>query len=543
MAILRSLEPPHFVLNFKATMTYYANVLSAAAKDGPEATLAVKRKLGSTDLFFLCVFVLKRKDMARAWLFDRCREFQRDPDDHLDLWAREHYKSTVITFAGTIFEFIQDVEVTACIFSHTKGIARDFLNQIKMELEGNPDLHELWPDVFWANPKSEAPTWSLDGGLVLNRKLNPKEKSLEAHGLVDGMPTGRHFALMIYDDVVTMDGVNTTEQIIKTTSSFRMSDNLGAVGGRKRYIGTRYHMFDTYRTMIDEKIAIPRIHPATKNGKEYGEPVLMPADVLAKKRQTQGPYIFASQMLLNPTADASMGFKIEWLRYGDVPFAAAMTNLWRFILVDPAGSKKRVNNDYTTMWVIGVGADGVYRVLDGVRDRLNLSGRQKALFKLHKKWKPGLVAYEEYGMQADIEHMKSRMETEVYDFHIEPLGGSMPKPLRIMRIVPHFENGYKSVEEGGDGIAKSRIILPTQIIYQDYQGHTRDMVKDFVDQEYTAFPVLSHDDMLDCLSRISDLESAKLIQLPKAEQEPEQGQKVKDALSKRMGTEAACLTP
>ena len=525
-------KPPHFHLNFVDTLAFYAASMSAAGKESPDALKAVKKRLGETDLFFLAVFILKREDICREWLFKRCREFQADPDDHLDLWAREHYKSTVITFTGTIFEFIQDVEVTACIFSHTKAIARDFLNQIKMEMEMNRDLPDLWPDVFWQDPAKQAPSWSIDGGLTLNRKQNPKEKSLEAHGLVDGQPTGRHFKLRIYDDVVTLESVNTTEQILKTTYAFRMSDNLGAEGGRIRGIGTRYHLFDTYRTIMDDQILKPRVHPATHNGKEYGTPVLLSAETLATKRRNQGPYVFSCQMLLNPVADASMGFKLEWLRHEDIPHPLAMSKLWRFILVDPAGSKGRKNNDYTTMWVLGHGADGQYRVLEIVRDRLNLSGRARKLIDLHKKWKPGAVGYEEYGMQGDIEYIQLVQKSELYEFVITPLGGQMPKPLRIQRIVPHFENGFKSVEAGGDGIAKSRIILPTRQDYIDYQGHSHDLVKDFVEQEYTAFPVLDHDDMLDCLSRIADLEEMRLIETPKDTSDYLIESKIQKALNK-----------
>lgn len=518
-------EPEHFRLDYHDTLLFYAQTLTNANVDGTAALNAAKKQLGETDLFFLLVFVLKRADIMHPWLFERCREVQRAPNGHIDLWAREHYKSTIITFGLTIFDIINDPEITIGIFSHTKPVAKKFLGQIKSEMELNTDLPLLWPDVFWDNPKSQAPKWSEDGGLILKRDGNPKEATLEAHGLVDGQPTGRHFKLMIYDDVVTMESVSTPEQINKTTNAWRMSDNLGAAGGAIRIIGTRYHLFDTYRTMLDDKVAIPRVHAATKNGLEHGEPVLMSRETLALKRQKQGPYVFSSQMLLDPTADKAMGFRLQWLVYADTDYHAAMRSLWRFIIVDPAGGKQRKDNDYTTFFVIGHGEDLKYRVLEIRRDRMSPTGKCAVMMELHRKWKPHLVAYEEYGMQNDIAFIQYVQKDELYEFDIIPLGGSMRKELRILQLVPHFENGFV---EGGE--PKSRIILPTSCRQIDYQGINRDLVKDFVEQEYTAFPVLAHDDMLDCLARLCDLEAMGLIETPKVVAAPMHGNRITEGL-------------
>ena len=72
---------------------------------------------------------------------------QESPDGHLDLWAREHYKSTIITFGQTIQDILRDPEVTVGIFSHTRPIAKGFLRQIKRELESNQTLKDLFPDI------------------------------------------------------------------------------------------------------------------------------------------------------------------------------------------------------------------------------------------------------------------------------------------------------------------------------------------------------------------------------------------------------------
>lgn len=189
---------------------------------------AAAAELGRADRYYLLTVLLGRSDAWNPWLYERCREIEADPDGRLDLWSREYYKSTVITFAGSISEVINDPEITIGIFSHTRPIAKGFLRQIKVELEGNARLKSVYPDVLWANPKTEAPKWSEDDGIVVRRKTNPKEATVEAWGLVDGQPTSKHYKLMIYDDVVTKESVATPDMIHKTTESWELSRALAA---------------------------------------------------------------------------------------------------------------------------------------------------------------------------------------------------------------------------------------------------------------------------------------------------------------------------
>ena len=142
------------------------------------------------------------------------------------------------------------------------------------------------------------------------------------------------------------------------------------------------------------------------------------------------------------------------------------------------------------MEVIGLAPDQNYYLLDAIRDRLNLTQRTSKLFALHRKWKPSCVGYEVYGMQSDVEHIKYIMEQENYRFRIIEVGGSMPKEDRIQKLVPVFEQG--------------RFYMPERLMFTDYENVQRDYVELFIKDEYSAFPVCVHDDMLDCRARILD---------------------------------------
>lgn len=465
------------------------------------------RSLYRTDLYALLRYGLRRPDVDHQWIFERCREVQRNMNGVLDLWAREHYKSTVLTFAGSIFRIIrshgtdapEDREVTIGIFSHTKPIAKGFLRQIKYELESNDHLQMVFDDIFYANPKKEAQKWTEDEGITVKRISNPKEATVEAHGLVDGQPTSKHFLHRQYDDVVTLESVTTPDMIAKTTSAYEMSDNLGTEGGTFSLVGTIYHFADTYRELMKRKAVKVRMHPCTKDGTENFHPsncVLMKPETLRDKRINQGAYTFGTQMLLNPKGDNAQAFKSEWLKYTYQPPTAEGMNA--YLLADPANEKRRTS-DYTTFWVVGLGPDNNYVALDVIRDRLNLTERTRALFDLHRYWKPKRVGYEKYGMQADIEHIKAEQERSNYRFDIVELGGATPKLDRIRKLIPLFEQG--------------RIYLRHKKMHTDYEGQTRDLIQSFVEEEYKAFPVMMHDDMLDCLARIVDPDLA--VEWPK----------------------------
>jgi phage terminase large subunit-like protein len=472
----------------------YRRLLEAAIDKGIEAE--VERELCKSDLFYLLTVVLGRKDLNHDWLFARCREVQAEPNGYLDLWPREHYKSTIITFGLTIQDILNNPEITVGIFSFTRPIAKAFLRQIMRELETNERLKTLFPDILWQNPKRDAPKWSEDDGIIVRRKSNPKESTVEAWGVVDGQPTSKHFGTMSYDDLVTRDSVTNPEMVEKVTEAWASSRALGTEGGATRYSGTRWAYLDTYRIMIERGAVKERRYTVTEDGTVEGVPVLRSREWIAEKRREMGPFVFSAQMLLDPAADRTQGFQESWLRYYPNSRSGDFEGLNKYLLIDPANDKKK-KSDFTAMAVIGLGPDENYYLLDAIRDRLNLRERADAVFSLHRRWKPRVVGYEKYGMQADIDYLKERMGQENYRFEITEIGGQMSKIDRIRRMIPIFA----PVDEE----RKGRFLLPESLMKTDYEGIRRDLIQSFILEEYNPFPVGLHDDLFDAISRIWDI--------------------------------------
>jgi len=503
---------PSPLKHYKTLQEYFDFAQRLESFEDEMEKVKLNRLLCRTDLFWLIWFGCKRNDIAKQWLLDRCKEVEAAPNNHLDLWSRNHYKSTIITFGKSLQDILAshgddplpewDREVTIGIFSATRPLAKGFLRQIKQELETNQLLKSLFPDILHEKPASQATKWSEDEGIIVKRKGNPKEATVEAWGLIDGMPVGKHFFLMVYDDVVTDGNVTTPEMIFKTTEKWELSSNLGTSGGLTRYIGTRYHFNDTYQVMLDKQIATPRIYPCTDDGTAEGKPVLMSQEDLEKKRKLMGEYIFSCQLLLNPTASSLQNFKEAWLKYYGGWSRAYTGNI--YIIVDPANSKKK-SSDYTVMFVVAACDDQNYYIVDMIRDRMNLKERTEALFKLVKQYiNKGFVhvGYEQYGMQADIEHIREKQDQLNYHFTIRELGGKMAKVDRIGKLVPDFE--------------ASKIYIPRQIMKVNYEGRMQNLVDIFIKEEYLTFPTPQHDDMLDALARIKDDELRVSFPLPES---------------------------
>lgn len=164
-----------------------------------------------------------------------------------------------------------------------------------------------------------------------------------------------------------------------------------------------------------------------------------------------------------------------------------------YMLCDPA-LRKHKKADFTTILVFGVGGDRNYYWLELMRERLAPSERADHFFRLHRKWRPIGVGYEEYGLQSDIVTLRERMERENYRFMITELGRSgewhnLSKEDRIRTLIPLGTGG--------------RLWLPNPES-KARDPYVTELVKYFVSEEWTKYPACKYDDVLDVLSRMND---------------------------------------
>lgn len=350
---------------------------------------SMMRHLIKDDLFFIVFFVMEIPPANHPFVVQMCHDIEAGSKDGgisrtgtLDIYAREHFKSTVITMGLTIKRIVNNPECCTAIFSFKKGAADKFLSGIRETLE-KPLMLQCFPDVLFEKPDTQSPSWSILNGIRVKRNsASRKEHTVESFGLVEGMPTGGHYDHRIYDDVETDDVAENPEQMDKCFSKFEMSDNLGTNGGTEMIVGTFYSHFGPL-VRIKEKLDIHGkpmyqtiLKPATHDGKPTGKPVLLTQERLDKLRVSAH---FNSQQLCDPTPPSDIRLNPGYLKPIEPEFIPR--DVVKFMVLDQAGGDD-TNKEKGDLWALGlfgvkpkmdeVGASEVY-LMDLEADRMTHS--------------------------------------------------------------------------------------------------------------------------------------------------------------------------
>ncbi len=475
-----------------------------------EARNSAIRTIAEQSLFFFCVFILKMNFVNHDYGYRLCMDVQKNKwNRKLFVIARDHFKTTIITQASTLWELMKDPERTYRIISYKIDFAIQCVSVIKDWCENCPLLHELWSDIFWEDPAAghciesdgTERTWTwTKKSIELRRKRTSKEKSIDAGSINGSGGTGFHYTHLIYDDAETPETVLTPEAINQAYNDIIMSFNTGVTSNFNYcFVGTFYAKDDVYVRLIKNgQINEAIIQPCCELD---GTPICFSVEKLQEKIASLNSTDAAiTQMFCDPSLSNNTTFDPAWI----LRWKPSTIGLNMYIVVDPAGNKQKRNNDKTAIWVVGFDFLENMKIVDFVLDRLNATTKFSTLVSLVQMYKPIRVFYEEESMQADIALIQQQMNQYNVHFPIVPL--SMKKHGSKY---DRMDKLYSPLEDG-------RIWFPDSCVHINYQGKREDMLETFIRDEYLGYPLIMHDDGMDALASAWHLYLSKDIRTPVA---------------------------
>jgi len=395
-----------------------------------------------------------------AWL-----KFQLDNSRTLILAPRGHGKSTICTVAYSLFSLLNNCNLRVLIVSNTKSQSYGFLSQIRVHLESNPKLLQLY------GPQRGEP-WS-QGRLSLSRKsLRSKEANITAMG-VCGPIISKHYDIIILDDVVD-------EQIARSQGMrekllvwfYKTLMPCLEPEGALHILGTRYHFLDLYGHLLThdfkENFLAFRALNETAQGVVALWPEKFPVELLEQKRRDSGPAIFNSQYQNDVEMMKGSIFKQEWLRFYDrAPHALQI-----IIGVDLAIST-RTTADYFALVVAGRDSrSGSIYLLREFRDRISFSSQVRMVCEQYRAWtpRPLRVVVEANGYQ------------EAFCQKLREKGLPVKSVTRVRDKITRAYHLQARVESG-------ELLFP--------RSGCADLIEELV-----LFPQASHDDLFDALELV-----------------------------------------
>jgi predicted phage terminase large subunit-like protein len=404
----------------------------------------------------------------------------------LTLIPRGHLKSTVVTVGRTVQAICANPNVRILIANATYSLSCSFLTEVKRHLKFNDKIKMVWGDLTVDNEK-----WSENqiGLSKANQQGGKKEPTVTAMGVESNL-TSQHYDIIIMDDVVNKDYVNTQDQIQKTIDFYKECLNLLEPDGEMIIIGTRWDDKDLYGWIMEpENGALSDFEvfkrEAYSGNLETGDdfqalyPEKFSRAHLLKVREQQGPYVFSCNYMNDPVSRDDATFKSEWFKYYD-PVDMRGKPLNYFISIDPAISLEQAA-DFSVITTIGVDEEGFIYVIDV--DRLKVKPSE-LIDKVFEKWRlygPTIIGIEEVSFQKTLQYMMTEkmQQTNTY-LPIRPVKpNNRTKDQRIRGLQPLYANG--------------RILHAKQV----------NNIKNLED-ELIRFPRGRHDDVIDSLSYFLD---------------------------------------
>jgi hypothetical protein len=374
---------------------------------------------------------------------------------------RKHLKTCQVTVGWTIWKWLHNPNIRVGIGCANEALAKDILSEIQMHISQNPKFIELWGN--W-EVKGQ---WTKDAFNIKPKTKVSKDKSCEVFS-VGKDPTGKHFDVIILDDVANRANSQSADMREKQINLYKDCKNLivnDETRGIILLVGTRWHFGDIYNYILSNKKILkgfdfvvdkaamynPKI--VEKFGDKWRQQikllledpetrVIFPQKFdLAYYRQEyeeQKTFEFSCQMMNYPTSDETAAFKAEDIRI--IPYSDCPGGLIKYQLVDCAG----IDSTYERAddWAIvtaGIGVDPNIYVLGCVAEsKLSMERAFGLLEKEYIKYFPFRVAVEKDILRTNIYTIRTRYPNWKILELKAPTDKS--KGQRILALQPFAEN-------------------------------------------------------------------------------------------------------
>lgn len=468
---------------------------------------------------------IRRLEFAEFFFADALSDdppaFHRDlfedlasPVNSADAAPRGHAKTTIGS-VEIIYRIVNQISHYILPISDTYTQARDIVDNIRGELEGNPLLRWVYGDLSTDWHWTSGAFTTANDVRVLARGSNMKVRGLKyKHWRPDYVPI---------DDLENDEAVMKQERREKLMNWFKRAV-LPAMSpeGKVALVGTVLHDDSLLNNALKgekgfggwrrNKFAALNIAP---DGTEYSLwPSRFPVDTLKRMRDDPtyerylGPLAFSQEMQNEAVDESARVIKREWIFGSDErPLTYSLTakeQLWAashppdskswaetelkqiILAIDPAISEK-TTADYFAIFVLGVDARGEIWELDVFQDRIGEIDRQIDIaIDFAVKWKPDRIKVESVAYQAGLARAIRRRAAE-RGTHL-PVFEVKPDKDKFRRAVIHSANF-------AGGLAHLRTDHPL------FEA----LVKQILD-----FPVGEHDDMFDAYMHAAE----DLVQRP-----------------------------
>lgn len=431
-------------------------------------TLEEIKEKGLNDPYFFIKNILGYSKMAKVPHLDLLNFVTNSKKrTSLILMPRGSFKSSVVTVGYTLYSILRNPNIRVLIAGETQKNAIKFVSEIKAHLDQNPKFNTLYGNL-------EGTKWKENEFIVNTRTVVKKEPTVMASSLEKGTIVGLHFDVIVLDDVVSINNINSPEQIQKTIDYYKLLLSILEPDGKIFVVGTRWSYYELYSWIMDPSgTELKNADWIIREAEDDNGTLLMP-DVLTREfldmqRNTQGEWIYNCQYL-----NKAISSDICTFRTRDVRFYQTIKNhTVNFMTFDPAVSGIG-RSDYSALVVVGVDFNNKWYVLEALQLKLSMTEVIDMIFNLVKKYDVVTFAMEKFALEKLYkEKLIQEMEERKFHFPLKdlPTNSKLSKEARIRGLCPYFERH--------------------QILIHESQ-------KDLY-QQIVAHPQLKHDDLLDAL--------------------------------------------